>query len=156
MFKPKMLIVPTDFSTCSSYALKQAVELSLQFGSKIRLVHVIQNDPDMLPLFHMDGVLIDSVRDKLIERAEQDLEEFSREHGGDLFPSIERTIRFGVAYDEIIKEGVEYAADLIIISSRGKSALEGLIFGSTTEKVIRYAQCSVLLVRGVLQNTPCL
>ncbi len=57
----------------------------------------------------------------------------------------------GTPYDEILKLSEQLKVDLIVISSKGKNALEGFFFGSTTEKVVRKAKCSVFVVRKVLQ-----
>ena len=39
-------------------------------------------------------------------------------------------------------------ADLIIMATRGESGLKRLLLGSTTERVIRFAPCPVLIPRG--------
>lgn len=39
-------------------------------------------------------------------------------------------------------------ADLIFIGNKGTSALARFLLGSTAERVVRYARCSVLVVRA--------
>jgi universal stress protein A len=41
MFAPKQILVPTDFSTYSDKALKEAIDIAKQHGSTINLLHVI-------------------------------------------------------------------------------------------------------------------
>ena len=48
---------------------------------------------------------------------------------------------------EILKEAGDYCADLVIIASRGRSALERLNLGSVGERTIHWAHCPVLLVK---------
>lgn len=54
---------------------------------------------------------------------------------------------FGLASDEIITVAEVRQCDLIIMGSRGLSALGGLVLGSHTQKVISRAHCPVLVVR---------
>jgi nucleotide-binding universal stress UspA family protein len=54
----------------------------------------------------------------------------------------------GNAADEILKAADEVKADLIAMSTHGRSGLRRLAFGSITDKVIRGANVPVLLVRA--------
>ena len=56
-------------------------------------------------------------------------------------------LRKGTAHLEITAAARELDADLIIISTHGRKGLTRKVFGSTTEKVVRYAPCPVLIVR---------
>jgi nucleotide-binding universal stress UspA family protein len=49
---------------------------------------------------------------------------------------------------ELIKKGSEWEADLIILGSKERSAVEGSIFGSVSQLVVSEAQCSVRVARG--------
>ena len=55
-------------------------------------------------------------------------------------------------YTEILNEEKESGTDLIVISTRGISGLQGVFYGSVTEKVVRHATCSVLVVRKVINR----
>jgi nucleotide-binding universal stress UspA family protein len=57
-------------------------------------------------------------------------------------------IRKGTPYEEILKAQQEKKADLIVMGSHGQSGLVRHLMGSVTEKVIRQAKCSVLLVKN--------
>ena len=54
---------------------------------------------------------------------------------------------FGPAAEEIIKVAEVRECDLIVMGSRGLSALAGLVLGSHTQKVISHAHCPVMVVR---------
>ena len=54
----------------------------------------------------------------------------------------------GSAGDEILKAAEEIKADLIAMSTHGRSGLRRLAFGSITDKVTRSANVPVLLVRA--------
>lgn len=57
-------------------------------------------------------------------------------------------IRTGNAADEILKTANEIGADLIAMSTHGRSGLRRLAFGSITDKVLHGASIPVLMVRA--------
>jgi nucleotide-binding universal stress UspA family protein len=50
--------------------------------------------------------------------------------------------------DSIIKQTEAIQADLLVIGSRGLSKSERLHLGSRSESLLKYAPCSILIVRG--------
>jgi nucleotide-binding universal stress UspA family protein len=61
---------------------------------------------------------------------------------------IKTMVATGNASDEILKAAAEINADLIAMSTHGRSGLRRLAFGSITDKVIRGSKMPVLLVRA--------
>ena len=151
MFKPKEILVPTDFSECSERAFQQAIELAEQFNSKLHLIHVTTQDADHMPMFFLDDEKLDEVKKHL-----EDYNKTQMQTKIDKYltgKNIEYVVheKVGAPYNEILKLSDELEVDLIVIASKGKNAIEGFIFGSTTEKVVRKANCSVFVVRKVIQ-----
>lgn len=66
---------------------------------------------------------------------------------------IKTLVHTGNAGDEILKTAEEVNADLIAMSTHGRSGLRRLAFGSITDKVIRGANVPVLLVRAAEGTT---
>jgi nucleotide-binding universal stress UspA family protein len=60
---------------------------------------------------------------------------------------VEEVIVHGDAAAEIVRVAGERDADLIVISSHGRTGLGRMIFGSTAEAVVRHAGCPVLVVK---------
>ena len=58
-----------------------------------------------------------------------------------------RNTIFGHAAREIIADAREHEADVIVMGSRGRGDLAGLVLGSTAHKVIHLADRPVLVVR---------
>jgi nucleotide-binding universal stress UspA family protein len=54
----------------------------------------------------------------------------------------------GRAYVEILHKAHEWKADLIVLGAKGLTLPEEAFSGSTAERVMKEAQCSVLIVRG--------
>ena len=51
----------------------------------------------------------------------------------------------GIPYEEIIKEAKKN--DLIVMGSKGKSALDRILIGSVSEKVLRHTPSHVMIIR---------
>jgi nucleotide-binding universal stress UspA family protein len=58
-----------------------------------------------------------------------------------------RNTIFGYAAREIINDAEEVNADVIVMGSRGRGDLAGLLVGSTAHKVIHLSERPVLVVR---------
>ncbi len=56
-------------------------------------------------------------------------------------------LAFGHEAEEILKASRRIRADLVVMGSRGLTGLRRFLLGSISHKVVRYAPCSVLVVR---------
>ena len=61
--------------------------------------------------------------------------------------AVVRDTVFGHAAREIVTEAQERGADVIVMGSRGRGDLAGLVLGSTAHKVIHLADRQVMVVR---------
>lgn len=53
----------------------------------------------------------------------------------------------GRSAEQILKLVTQRRIDLVVLGSQGKGLLKRLIIGSTSEKVLSHAPCSVLVAR---------
>jgi nucleotide-binding universal stress UspA family protein len=58
-----------------------------------------------------------------------------------------RNTIFGLAVREIVNDAIEVDADVIVMGSRGRGDIAGLLLGSTAHKVIHLSDRPVLVVR---------
>jgi nucleotide-binding universal stress UspA family protein len=58
-----------------------------------------------------------------------------------------RNTLFGYAGREIVDDAIQHGVDVIVMGSRGRGDLAGLILGSTAHKVIHLADRPILIVR---------
>lgn len=56
--------------------------------------------------------------------------------------------RSGPAAAQILDAAREFSADVIVVGSRGHSAIRERVLGSITQRVLRHAPCTVLCARG--------
>ena len=136
-FKLKRILVPLDFSACSKKALQYAVPLAQQFGAELALLHIVEPYP---PIAELTPVRLETA-----DEGQQELARVAKLIPGDISSRV--TVRSGVAAHEIVEAAEDLAADLIVISTHGRTGLAHVVMGSTTEKVVRHAHCPVLVVR---------
>jgi nucleotide-binding universal stress UspA family protein len=133
------IVVPIDFSEDSARAVQVALEMADRPAS-VRLVHVLVPLDAVSP-----GVVWGQVDDSRRSQAVREhCQKFLSERGIS-GPSLE--IKFGDPGLEIAEYAQEAAADLIIMPSHGYHGVKRLLLGSVTERVIRHAHCSVLVLR---------
>lgn len=139
------ILVPSDFSDCSADAARAARRLAEHFGSRLAVLHVMDEPAALDPMFRGE-VPIELLRGRMETYCRDALEKFVAAHfPGN--PDIETRIVSGVPYREIIRVARETGAGLIVIGTHGRTGVEHVIFGSTAEKVVRMAPCPVLSVR---------
>ena len=85
---------------------------------------------------------LDTVRDALVA---QRLAACADRHPG---VRVERHVVHGSAAHRLVEQAA--GASLLVVGSRGTGGLSGMLLGSTSQAVIRYAPCPVLLVRPTL------
>jgi len=136
------IVLPTDFS---EYARMTARLVSEIPGvSEVVLLHVIEGKRVTSPAWAGSP-------DTAAARAsaEQSLQEEGEEiaRGGVTVRSEIVTCERGGTAAAILSVAHRETADLIMIGARGKGLVEGLLLGSVSSEVLRYATTSVLLVR---------
>jgi universal stress protein A len=142
LFRLKRILVPVDFSECSKKALAYAVPFAKQFGAEIVLVHVVQ---PYIPVPEMSAVDVTAAMAQMRESGKSELERLRISIIDDV--KITTVLRVGHPAHEIVKAAAEADADLILLSTHGRTGLGRVFFGSVAEHVTRYARCPVLTVR---------
>ncbi|MGA2296442.1 MAG: universal stress protein [FCB group bacterium] len=145
MFKIKNILLPTDFSEGFIHTLNYAVEIARAMESELHIIHVIEPF-----VFQSDVVMtkygFDELQNELEIYAKKDIEKIVKTLKEKEVKFSTKVLR-GKAYEEILDYAKKNHIDMICIAIHGSSNLENLLFGSTTEKVLRKANCPVLTVR---------
>jgi nucleotide-binding universal stress UspA family protein len=144
------ILVPTDGSKAAKKSVEYAAEFAKQMGATITIMTVIDRS-SFVPL-SISGTatpthLIEPVEDYMRQVAEAYIAEAEGICMKKKVPA-RRVIRAGHPVEEIIKEAEKSKFDLIVIGSRGKSALKAAVLGSVTFGVInKETKVPVLVVR---------
>jgi nucleotide-binding universal stress UspA family protein len=143
----RKILLPTDFSGCANYALPYAAEIARATNAAIICVHVVE--PVVAAVGYTglaEPMPIADISEQLEDSAERQLPKLAEwEECAGL--DVEEIIVHGDAAAEITRVAAEREADLIVISSHGRTGLGRIIFGSTAEAVVRHATCPVLVVK---------
>jgi len=149
MINLETILVPTDFSEFSKYALQYAIAFAQTFKARIIMIHITpEREMDVIrqASVHMQGENFEELVKQRKAEDRKQLDEF-------IPPELKKGItvetihRVGIPFMEIIKAAREKAVDLIVIATHGKSGLSHILFGSVAEKVVRKAPCPVLSIR---------
>ncbi len=139
------ILLPTDFSDCSAVAARVARRIAEQFGSRLTVLHVLDEPVALDPMFRGD-VPVELLRTRMEQFARENMDAYLAAHFSG-FENFDTMLASGIPYREIIKTARETGADLIVIGTHGRTGVEHVVFGSTAEKVVRLGPCPVLSVR---------
>ncbi len=139
--KIKHMMVPVDDSRYSFDAVQYSIDYAKCMDCEILLLHCHKQFPTTI-----GEPFLQKAIDKILETANDVLKPYREIYKENNVPFRELFLEepAGKVISETAKiEGI----NLIIMGSRGKSDLAGLILGSTTHKVLHTAPCPVLVVR---------
>jgi len=138
----KQILVPVDLADTelAKPALAAACSMAKASGGSVRLVNVLPMTPVMLAEYVPPDFDVQQRKS-----SEEALAIVARECA--LEPAkISFTVRQGGIYHEVLEEAKAFNADLIVMSSH-RPAMRTYFLGSNAGHVVRYAKCSVLVVR---------
>ena len=138
----KQILVPVDLADTdlAKPSIETAVALVRASGGRLRLLNVLPMTPVMLAEYVPPDF---DVQQR--QSAEEALTIIARECGLD-DTHVNFTVRQGGIYHEVLEEAKAIGADLIVMSSH-RPAMKTYFLGSNAGHVVRYAKCSVLVVR---------
>ena len=140
----KKILAPTDLSKLSLPAIRYALELGLEQKAEVMIYHVLSEDGD---LFGKDSRL--NPASALLPRQKELLHDFIKENFADMFDKVKirQVVDAGKPYNKIVAAAAEGNADLIIMSTHGRTGIKQVMLGSVTAQVVAHADCPVLSIR---------
>jgi nucleotide-binding universal stress UspA family protein len=139
------ILVGCDFSSDSLLALQYGLSLAQEFEAELHLVHVIE-PPLYRDLVRPEGKRAEEDQTNLQERLNRKLAEMVPDEAR-LWCTPKSTLLAGQPHEELTKYAVVQNIDLIVLGVHGRGLVEGLLVGSTTDRVVREGPCPVLSVR---------
>ena len=137
------IIVPVDFSEHAWLATAHAKELAQLFNATVHLVHAMEVLPpvgfaDFPPVIPDEGMQAD---------AQKALEDLYGESGGPA-GRVEYHVEMGHPSIEVLSAAKKLDADLMVISTHGRTGLKRMLMGSVAEKMVQQAPCPVFVVKA--------
>ncbi|RMF94635.1 MAG: universal stress protein [Gammaproteobacteria bacterium] len=139
------IVFPTDFSEESLAALPLAKRMAAVMDAQLHCVYIVE-EPHIYATLDMGPVPIPTAKE-LATTARERLERFAAEHLVGLDKPPVTKVLIGRPAEEIVDYARSIGADMIVMSTHGYSGVKHMILGSTTEAVLRHAECPVLSVR---------
>jgi len=152
----KRIIAPIDGSEGAKKAARTAIYLAKHLGVQVVALYVVDSSliakipsPEELGSFDIDAFLqkeggsfdIDAFLQKEGLAALDEVESMAREED----VSVEKKMVEGIPDHEIIE--LADRDDLIVMGSKGMTALDRILIGSVSEKVMHHADGPVMVVR---------
>lgn len=140
------VLVPTDGSEHSVQAAQLAFRIVQMCGARLTLVYVVDTAV-LSEIARFNDHQQAEVRQELYENGRHYLDhlESLARHAN---VAVQREIREGVPFEEIVAGAAEWGVDLIVMGHVGRRGPRRILIGSVTERVIEFAHCSVLVVRA--------
>lgn len=139
----KKILVPIDFSEHSEYALETAATIAKKHGSEIFVLHMLE----------LSNAIYTASSDSLNEEAVFYLKLAEKK----MHTFLDRNFLEGIAVTPIVKHFKVFKEindvidahdiNLVVMGSHGASGVKEVIVGSNAEKVVRYAEVPVLIVK---------
>ncbi len=144
----KTLLVSVDFSPSTRVVIETVVELAKTSGAEVLLHHSL-----LPPVVSTEyGVGLEMMQQTIAvaeKTARHQLEHIENELTARGVRS--RTLlTHGAAASQILGAASKHKADLIVLGSHGHTAFYDLIVGSTTNAVLRKAECPVMVVPSAM------
>jgi universal stress protein A len=139
----KHILVPIDFSECSKKALQYALPLAREHQATLTLLYVVA------PAFQVGeypGVDQAQLLANAKKNAKKELTQWAAAEVRAEAPT-DIIVHMGTPSRQIIESARSLPADLIVISTHGRTGLKHVLLGSVTEQVVQRAPCPVLVVR---------
>jgi nucleotide-binding universal stress UspA family protein len=134
------LLVAVDHSKATEHVLKAARDLASLSNGEVWVLHL--REREMMP---RAGLIESETTDEAQAQVDAAVEELTK--AGIKAHGLVRSTIYGYAAREIVEDAKSHDVGVIIMGSRGRGDLAGLVLGSTAHKVIHLADRPVLVIR---------
>jgi len=145
------ILLTSDLSDEALRAFAPVAELARQSGAKLTLLHVAQEIPAVPYGAPLAPPLVQPDMEELREAARQQLAAQARMLGDEL--EVEAHVAVGRDLGATVARcAEELGADLIALSTHGRSGFRRLVLGSIAEEILRHASTPVLCFPRAAEN----
>lgn len=142
MYKEILLCVDLNDPASQEKALRTAIECAKNFGSRLHVMTVI---PDF-GMSIVGSYFPEGFEKKALEEGTAKLHDYVKQSVPDGIEA-QHIVGHGSIYEEILRVAEEQNIDLIVMASH-RPELQDYLLGPNAARVVRHANCSVLVVRG--------
>lgn len=145
----KKIMVAVDFSEYTPRIMDYAGRLAEDLGAELLFVNVInKRDVDMIKqvTFYTDSISVRDYVDGLEKDRSELLQKMIIETKCNNIPH-RFIIRTGMPFQELISAAVDEKADVVVIGTKGRGNIAGILLGSQAEKMFRHCPVPLLSIR---------
>ena len=145
----KKIMVAVDFSEYSAQVVDYAGRLAETLGAELIFVNVInQRDVDMVKQVEMytDKISVKSYVDGLKQDRAEEMLKLLEEKNCTRIPN-RFVIKKGVPFAELVETAKEERVDMVIMGTKGRGNIAGILMGSQAEKMFRHCPVPLLSIR---------
>ena len=136
------ILIPTDGSDYTKEAIKKGLELAKVLDAEVTALYVV--DQTSFINFPMDSTIVSVY--SLLEKEGKDAVDYVVAEGAKLGLKVNIKIEEGSPSRKVIEASKQF--DLVVMGTLGRTGVSKLLLGSVAEKVVRFAECPVLVVRA--------
>ena len=142
----RRILVPTDGSEYTKAATAHGLALAKLAGAEVTAMFVIDNDVYISKSW--GTIMPTTVPDlsKVLEEEGKKAVSEVQSEGEKIGVKVLTRIDWGSPSTKIVHESRNF--DLIVMGSLGRTGVSKLLMGSVAEKVVRFAECPVLVVKN--------
>lgn len=143
----KKILIPTDFSELSEYALHTAEKMATSMGAELHALKVLPAPGDAY--FDDKGNMLNCQDYDMtkFEKERMENEAQIKEWLKDASVEVHVVVKFGNMIDDIVEYVKSNAIDLVVMGTSGASGWKEMFVGSNAEKVVRYSPAPVLTIK---------
>jgi nucleotide-binding universal stress UspA family protein len=138
----KKILIPTDGSDNTKEAIHKGLEMAKMLDAEVTALYVV--DQTSFINFPMDSTIVSVY--SLLEKEGKDAVDYIQEEGAKLGVKVTTKVEEGAPSRKIIDASKSH--DLIVMGTLGRTGISKLLLGSVAERVVRFADCPVLVVRA--------
>jgi nucleotide-binding universal stress UspA family protein len=140
----RRILCPVDFSDGSTRAVQYAVTLAEEAGAQLIVLHVLDVPPEIVAQPAAAALDVERIRATAAAEAAEQLRALVPDPQPNC--TVKPVVVEGAAYREILAVAEKRRVDLIVMSVQGRGAVDLVVFGSNTARVMRAAACPVLVL----------
>ncbi len=144
MSSERTILLAVRIGEASVRAARTAAWLAGDLGGKVIVLYVAVELETVPAVAAGAGLDHNEVRDRILTEARERAQTLARDVLGDTPHEV--LVGEGDVAEEVTETATRIGADMVVVGSKGRSAVRSVILGDTTRDILRLAHCPVVVV----------
>ncbi len=146
----KKILVPTDFSECANNATDIAIDIAKNYGAELHFYHFVSVPIDWVHLDFAQSSIYPDVTQEVdrVQKEMKKLVNYAKKKGAESYSYVDFDNSTSAVANYARKNNITF----IVMGSHGAKGVQEFFLGSNAQKVVRYAEIPVLIVKSKLNN----